>query len=65
MALKFVDPPPPGYTIREAAHLLHVSEAEVYRMIQDGELRAYKDISNRLRVPYGDLLVALREREKA
>jgi len=56
--------PDPAYTVAEAERLLELPEKRAYALAKEKRLRAVRDITGQMRVPYAEVYAILRAREK-
>lgn len=55
----------PSFTVREAARYIGVHDKTLYAWHREGKIQLTLDVTGQLRVPYGELYIALKERESA
>ena len=60
--MQTVELPPAGYTIREAEHLLGVSDKYVYKLINRGVLTGYIDSVGQHRITREELYAYMRSK---
>lgn len=55
----------PGYTIPEVEAALGLPEKAGYRLVREGKIDTYRDVTGRLRVSVGELHALMKERQRA
>jgi excisionase family DNA binding protein len=56
--------PEPTYTVLEAEKLLGLPYKAGYRLIKEHQIRGVKDVTGRIRIPYGEVYAVLKARER-